>query len=213
MPPLNPALPVQDRGQRPYRLRKRMTHGRLRRARGRSRPVTLVEPGTTLFEPGGTTLYGPALATVSSQQVATIHQVNYPFEPDDGVISHPLDPEVPWMWPTTEADALVLSLYTGHRLACPDNTANAFFDRWSKTGSGRGSEIVPDAVQEVAEATPRRPATAIVRDAAMRDRDAARNRWLFAQRLRSCAISLEDSAEVIEVAGTFGRYVMDMPTE
>ena len=126
MPPLNPALPVQDRGQRPYRLRKRMTHGRLRRARGRSRPVTLVEPGTTLFEPGGTTLYGPALATVSSQQVATIHQVNYPFESDDGVISHPLDPEVPWMWPTTEADALVLSLYTGHRLACPDNTANAF---------------------------------------------------------------------------------------
>ncbi len=48
------------------------------------------------------------------------------------------------------------SLYTGHRLACPDNTANAVFDRWSKTGSGRGSEIVPDAVQEVAEEVPQR---------------------------------------------------------
>lgn len=91
-----------------------MAHGRLRRARrGRSRPVTRVEPGTTLVEPGGTTLYGPAPATVSSQQVATIHQVNYPFEPDDGVISHPLDPEVPWMWPTTEADPLVLASTPG----------------------------------------------------------------------------------------------------
>jgi len=30
---------------------------------------------------------------------------------------------------------------------------------------------------------------------------------------RSCAISLEDSTEVIEVAGTFRCYVMDKPTE
>ncbi|KAF0964425.1 hypothetical protein [Rhodococcus sp. T7] len=51
--------------------------------------VTLVEPGTTLVEPGGTSLYGPASAV--------IHQVNYPLEPDDGVISHPLDPDMPWM--------------------------------------------------------------------------------------------------------------------
>ena len=59
--------------------------------------VTLVEPGTTLVEPGGTTLYGPAAATVNSQQGATIHQVYYPLEPDDGVISHSLDPDMPWM--------------------------------------------------------------------------------------------------------------------
>ncbi|MFC9361568.1 hypothetical protein ACFTZB_33930 [Rhodococcus sp. NPDC057014] len=51
--------------------------------------VTLVEPGTTLVEPGGTSLFGPASAT--------IHQVNYPLEPDDGVISHSLDPDMPWL--------------------------------------------------------------------------------------------------------------------
>ncbi|MFC0447350.1 hypothetical protein [Rhodococcus jostii] len=58
--------------------------------------VTLVEPGTTLVEPG-TSLYGPASASVDSLPAGTMHQVNYPLEPDDGVISHPLDPDMPWM--------------------------------------------------------------------------------------------------------------------
>ncbi|MFE5706568.1 hypothetical protein CJ179_31210 [Rhodococcus sp. ACS1] len=51
--------------------------------------VTLVEPGTTLTQPGGTDLFGSSSAQ--------FHPANYPLEPDDGVISHPLDPDMPWM--------------------------------------------------------------------------------------------------------------------
>ncbi|MFC9552322.1 hypothetical protein ACFTWF_15850 [Rhodococcus sp. NPDC056960] len=65
--------------------------------------VTLVEPGTELVDPGtelvdpGTSLFGPAAASVESLPAGALHQVYYPLEPDDGVISHPLDPDMPWM--------------------------------------------------------------------------------------------------------------------
>ncbi|MBC2638063.1 MULTISPECIES: hypothetical protein [unclassified Rhodococcus (in: high G+C Gram-positive bacteria)] len=58
--------------------------------------VTLVEPGTDLVDPG-TSLFGPAAASVESLSAGALHQVYYPLEPDDGVISHPLDPDMPWM--------------------------------------------------------------------------------------------------------------------
>ncbi|MGV9864722.1 hypothetical protein [Rhodococcus koreensis] len=51
--------------------------------------TTLTEPGTTLTEPGGVDLFGSSSAPY--------HAANYPLEPDDGVISHPLDPDMPWM--------------------------------------------------------------------------------------------------------------------
>ncbi|BAH48671.1 hypothetical protein [Rhodococcus opacus] len=51
--------------------------------------VTLVEPGTALTQPGGTDLFGSSSAP--------FHAANYPLEPDDGVISHSLDPDMPWM--------------------------------------------------------------------------------------------------------------------
>ncbi|AII03362.1 MULTISPECIES: hypothetical protein [Rhodococcus] len=51
--------------------------------------VELYEPGTTLTEPGGVELFGSSSAPY--------HAANYPLEPDDGVISHSLDPDMPWM--------------------------------------------------------------------------------------------------------------------
>jgi hypothetical protein len=51
--------------------------------------IELYEPGTALTEPGGVDLFGPASAPH--------HAASYPLEPDDGVISHSLDPDMPWM--------------------------------------------------------------------------------------------------------------------
>ncbi|NIL78699.1 hypothetical protein [Rhodococcus sp. B10] len=51
--------------------------------------IELYEPGTSLTQPGGVDLMGPASTPV--------HAASYPLEPDDGAISHPLDPDMPWM--------------------------------------------------------------------------------------------------------------------
>ncbi|MFC9557590.1 hypothetical protein ACFTWF_43035 [Rhodococcus sp. NPDC056960] len=51
--------------------------------------VELYEPGTTLTQQGGVDLFGSSSAPY--------HPANYPLEPDDGVISHSLDPDMPWM--------------------------------------------------------------------------------------------------------------------
>ncbi|QHE70931.1 hypothetical protein [Rhodococcus sp. WAY2] len=51
--------------------------------------VELYEPGTSLTQPGGVDLFG--------NSSATYHAANYPLEPDDGVISHSLDPDMPWI--------------------------------------------------------------------------------------------------------------------
>ncbi|TQC42360.1 hypothetical protein EEB14_49330 [Rhodococcus sp. WS4] len=41
--------------------------------------------------------YAPTPAVISQQDGPLYHPANYPLEPDDGVISHSLDPDMPWM--------------------------------------------------------------------------------------------------------------------